>query len=317
MKRPLYYDADTGIDDSMALIYLASSPEISFVGMGTVCGNIDSVQAAENSLRLLDLMDRGDVPVAIGAKHFLTHPYTDQPVDIHGANGVRNVDLPETNLSPIDTDAPNFLIELSKKYEGELEVVAVGPLTNLALAVMIDPELPKRVKRLTVMGGAAQTCGNASPVGEANIWNDPEAANIVLQAGWEVTLVGLDITLKNILEEDHRHKMLESDRPVARYMGEMLDLYFNFYLPQYGRRCSALHDPLAAAIAVGNIQVVDSPWVPVIVDDTNGPGRGQTIGDYRGQLQGPADAEGARTRMVLATDRPLADHLTNRILGVE
>lgn len=165
------------------------------------------------------------------------------------------------------------------------------------------------------MGGAALVPGNASPVGEANIWNDPEAAAIVTKAGWPVTLVGLDVTLENVLEESHRARLLTSDKPLARAIGQILDLYFDFYLPQYGRRCSALHDPLAAAIGVGSITPVDSPWIDVMIDDSSGPGRGQTIADLRGQRLGAVDAPGATVRMVLDTDRKLQDLLVERLTG--
>ncbi|MEW6873698.1 nucleoside hydrolase [Trueperella pyogenes] len=315
--RPVYFDCDTGIDDSMALIYLLSSPEISLVGVGTICGNTDSAQAADNTLRIMDIAGRRDIPVAVGENRFLTHEYEFRPTHIHGDNGVGNIDLPETDMRPVDESAAEMLVRLSYEFAGELEVLSVGPMTNLARALELDPSLPSRIKAVTSMGGAAQTCGNASAVGEANIWNDPEAAKKVVHANWKVTLVGLDVTLQNVLEESHRHQLLSSDRPVARVMGEILDLYFDFYLPQYGRRCSALHDPLAAAVMVGNIVPVNSPWVDVDVDDTYGPGRGQTIADLRGQLAGTADQPGAHVRMVLDTDRKFQDHLTARLLGIE
>ncbi len=313
--RPVYYDCDTGIDDSMGLAYLLSSPEIRLVGVGTVSGNTDARQAAENTLRLLGLDGRADVPVAIGATHFLTHEYQGGPTEIHGDNGVGNVDLPPVDLRPVTESAAEMIVRLSRHYEGRLEIISVGPMTNLALALQLDPELPARVMQVTSMGGAALAPGNASPVGEANVWNDPEAAAMVVAAAWPVTLVGLDVTLENVLEESHRAQLIASERPLARAIGEILDFYFDFYLPQYGRRCSALHDPLAAAIGVGSIVPVDSPWVDVQVDATDGPGRGQTIADLRGQRLGPVDHPGAHTRMVLATDRKLPDILVERLTG--
>ncbi len=315
-SRPLYLDCDLGVDDALALLYLLGSPEVDLVGIGTCCGNTFAEQAAENVLRLLALAGRGDVPVAAGESRFLAHAYDHQPTWIHGHNGVGDVALPATGLRPV-TEAPaELLVRLSHEHAGSLEVVAVGPMTNLALALRLDPTLPSRVKAVTCMGGAAQVPGNVSPVAEANVGCDPEAAAMVVAAPWPVTLVGLDVTMANVLEEEHRSQLLGSGSPLARTMGQMLDVYFGYYAHEYGRRCSALHDPLAAAIAVGGVGVVDSPWVPVVVDDTDGPGRGQTIADLRGQRLGVTDHEGATTRMVLATDRPLADHLTERILAV-
>lgn len=314
--RPVYYDCDTGIDDSMALGYLLSSPEIDLVGVGTVSGNTNARQAAENTLRLMGLAGRTDIPVAIGAEHFLTHEYLGGPTEIHGENGVGNVDLPPVDLTPAAESAAEMIVRLSEEHPGRLEIITVGPMTNLAKALELDPRLPDRVRQVTSMGGAALVSGNASPVGEANVWNDPEAAAMVVSAPWRVTLVPLDVTLENILEESHRAQLLASDRPLARTIGQILDLYFDFYLPQYGRRCSALHDPLAAAIGVGAIVPVNSPWVQVQVDATGGPGRGQTIADLRGQRLGPIDQPDAHVRMVLDTDRKLQDHLVARLTGV-
>ena len=311
--RPVYYDCDTGVDDAMGLAYLMLSPEIQLVGVGTVSGNTDARQAAENSLRLMGLAGRADIPVAIGEEHFLTSRYAGGPAHIHGANGIGNVDLPEVDLQPVAESAPEMIVRLAKEYEGRLEIISVGPLTNLARALQLDPELARRVKQVTSMGGAALVPGNVSPVGEANVWDDPEAAAMVVKADWPVTLVGLDVTMENILEESHRAQLLASDQPLARAIGQILDLYFDFYRTVYGRRCSALHDPLAVAIGVGNITPVNSPWVDVAIDATDGPGRGQTIADLRGQRLGPVDHPGAHTRMVLDTDRKLPDHLVERL----
>ncbi|WP_040314195.1 nucleoside hydrolase [Schaalia cardiffensis] len=316
-KRPLYFDCDPGVDDALALAYLLNSSEVSLVGIGTICGNVDVEHTTENALRLLALAGRQDVPVTMGERCYLTREYTHRAVQIHGANGIGDVELPPSDLAPTGESAAEMILHLSDEYEGELEICAVGPLTNLARALDLDPSLPQRVKQVVVMGGAALVPGNVSPVAEANIFCDPEAASAVVRAPWDVTLVGLDVTLENVMEESHREQLLASDQPLVGALGRILDVYYDFYQPQFGRRCSPLHDPLAAAIAVGTVKVVDSPWVNVIVDDTEGPGRGQTIADLRGQRLGPIDQEGAHVRMVLKTDRPFADHLVARILGRE
>lgn len=314
MARPVYFDCDTGVDDALALLYLLACPEVELVGVGTVSGNTDAAQAAENTVRLLALAGRGEVPVAVGEHDFLARAYAWRPVEIHGRNGLGDVELPAGGVTPVAERAAAMLVRLAREYAGALEVVSVGPMTNLARALELDPGLPGRVKQVTSMGGAALVPGNVTPVAEANVWNDPEAARLVTEAPWPVTLVGLDVTLENVLEESHRERLLGAERPVARAMGEILDVYFDFYSAQFGRRCSALHDPLAAAIGVGDIRPVDSPWVPVVVDDTAGPGRGQTIADLRGQRLGPVDHADAHTRMVLRTDRALADGLTETII---
>ncbi|MGJ4845923.1 nucleoside hydrolase [Leifsonia sp. Le1] len=312
-RRPVYFDCDTGIDDSLALAYLLASPEIDLVGIGTVSGNVSAAQAAENTLRILALAGRHDIPVAVGAHDALNRAFNGGAPHVHGANGIGDVELPESGLTAIDEDAAQLLLRLSHEYAGALEVITVGPTTNIALALRIDPSLPSRVAVVTAMGGAAYASGNVTPVAEANIWNDPEAAAELLAAPWPVVLVPLDVTVENTLEESHRQQLLASDVPLARAIGEMLDFYFEFYVELYGRRSSALHDPLAAAIAVGGIVATNAPLVDVVVDATSGPGRGQTICDLRGQRLGPVDQPGAHVRVVLGTDRQLDAHLVERL----
>lgn len=247
MPRPLYFDCDTGIDDSVALAYLLASPEIEIVGIGTVSGNVSAASAADNTLRLLALADRNDVPVAIGAHDPLGGTFDGGAPHVHGANGIGGIAIPAATSRPVDEDAADLLIRLSRQYEGELEVLTVGPLTNIGLALQRDPELPGRVARVTAMGGAALVPGNITAVAEANIGNDPEAA---------------------------------------------------------------------AALAVGGMEAAVAPAVPVAVDTTEGPGRGQTVCDLRGQRQGTVDRKGANVRVVLSTTKPFAPHLLERLSGV-
>lgn len=311
---PVYFDCDTGVDDAVAIALLLASPEINLVGIGCVSGNIDAASAARNTLDLLALAGRTDVPVAIGEHDYLSEPFPGGVPVIHGENGIGGVVLDPSPVGPIDESAAQMLIRLAHENHGRLRVIAVGPLTNLARALRIDPTIAPLVESVTIMGGAALAAGNLSPVAEANIGHDPEAAAIVFSALWPIVLVPLDVTVENVLEEHERQQLVASGRPFPRAIGEILDGYFGFYVRLYGRRSCALHDPLAVAIAVGIITPTVAPAVSVVIDDTHGPGRGQTICDLRGQRQGPVDQPGARCRVVLATDRPLAPVLLERIL---
>jgi purine nucleosidase len=311
---PIYLDCDTGIDDALALAYLLADPHAEIVGIGTVSGNIDAAQAARNTLDLLALAQREGIPVAVGAGVPQSGiPHSGAP-HVHGANGIGNIVLPRSEQAPGDESAAEMLVRLAHRHRGELRVVAIGPLTNLAAALRLDGRIADFVREVTIMGGAALVPGNVSAVAEANIANDPEAAADVFRATWPITLVPLDVTMDHTLHESDRIRMLSSDRPVASRIGEMLDVYFEFYESTFGRRTSALHDPLAAAIACGTVIPTVAPLVSVVVDDTIGPGRGQTICDLRGRFVGYPAESGANCRVVLETDIDLGPHLTERIL---
>ncbi|GAA4362899.1 nucleoside hydrolase [Paeniglutamicibacter cryotolerans] len=313
--RTIYLDCDTGIDDSLALAFLLAAPGTDLVGIGAVSGNVSAAQGAQNTLDLLELAGRGDIPVAIGAHDPLAGHFDGGVPHIHGDNGIGNIKLHPAQATTTGTSAAELLISLSHDHPGELSIVAIGPLTNIALALAIDPSLPTRIKDVTIMGGAALVAGNVSPVAEANIWNDPEAAALTLAARWDLTLVPLDVTLENILEEEQRVALEESPIPVVSSIGRILDFYFDFYVGLYGRRASAMHDPLAAAIATGAIIPTNAPRVAIEVDTTRGPGRGQTICDLRGQRMGPVDQPGAHCRVVLGTDIPLPPVLVEHLLA--
>lgn len=312
---PIYLDCDTGIDDALALAYLLASPSASVKGIGTVSGNVSAAVGARNTLDLLELAGFAEVPVACGAHDPLAGSFGGGAPWVHGANGVGEVVLPPAAASLVAESAAEMLVRLAREYPEELRVVAIGPLTNLAEALRLEPLLPSLVESVTVMGGAALAPGNITPVAEANIWNDPEAAALVLAADWDVTLVPLDVTMASVLEEPHRQALLASSAPVPRALGEMLGYYFRFYEGIYGRPCSAMHDPLAAALAVGAVKPAVAPVVRAAVDTSSGPGRGQTVCDMRGLYAGYPPVKGARCRVVLSLEEDFAPHLVETLLS--
>lgn len=313
---PVYFDCDTGVDDAVAIALLLASPEIDLVGIGCVSGNIEVAGAVRNTLDLLALAGRSDVPVAQGEHDYSTEPFPGGVPWIHGENGIGGVVLEPSPVAAVDESAAEMLVRLAHEHAGRLRVVAVGPLTNLAAGLELDPSIVDLVESVTIMGGAALVPGNLSPVAEANIGHDAEAAAAVFRATWPITLVPLDVTLENPLEEHERVQLVESGRAFPRAIGEILDHYFEFYVRVYGRRSSALHDPLAVAIAVGIVTPTNAPAVSVVIDESHGPAHGQTICDLRGQRLGPVDQPGATCRVVLATDVPLGPVLLERILSL-
>ncbi|BAK36899.1 ribonucleoside hydrolase [Microlunatus phosphovorus NM-1] len=315
-KTPIYFDTDLGIDDSMALAYLLATPEIEIKGIGTVGGNCSAAQAARNTLDLLGIAGRADIPVAVGCHDWLAHPFDGGSPEVHGANGIGDIELPTAAAEPVDEHAVDMLIRLAHEHPGQLRVLAVGPFTNLAAAVQKDPAISELVDRVVVMGGAAMVPGNMTPVAEANVNHDPEAAAVVLAAPWQVTTLGLDVTMDHQFEEADRIALVDSGRPVAGAIAAMMDGYADFYTGVFGRRAVALHDPLAAAAACGHLTYASAPVVDVVVDDTDGPGRGQTIADLRGRFRGFPEQPGAHAQVVLELERPFAPMLLERIVSL-
>jgi inosine-uridine nucleoside N-ribohydrolase len=197
--RKVIFDTDPGVDDAMALYYALAHPDIEVIGITTTFGNVLVAQATTNALYLCALADR-QVPVAQGASRPLVKTPEPPPDFIHGADGLGNLTQrwPTTGLAD-PRPAAQFIVDLVRKFPGEVSLVAVGPLGNLAAALQLDPELPTLVHEVILMGGTVIESGNVSPVAEANIWNDPHAADIVFTAGWPLTMVGLDVTHQVIL----------------------------------------------------------------------------------------------------------------------
>lgn len=315
-SHPFYLDCDTGIDDALALVYLLASPQAEVRGIGTVSGNVSAAVGARNTLDLLQLAGHAHIPVALGAHDPQAGAFHGGAPHVHGANGIGEVSLSTADAELASETAAEMLVRLAHEHPGTLRVLAIGPLTNIAEALRLDPELPRLVEEITIMGGAALAPGNITAVAEANIANDPEAAADVFAAGWNITLVPLDVTMSNVLEESHRQELLAAGHPVPQALGEMLGYYFRFYEGIFGRACSAMHDPLAAALAVGGVRAAVAPAVHVDVDTTCGPGRGQTVCDLRGlYLDYPAQS-GARCRVVLALDGDFAPHLVEVLLSL-
>jgi len=308
---PWYLDCDTGIDDALTLGLLVAE-RADLKGIGSVSGNLAAADGARNTLDLMALMGRPDVPVAVGAHDPIGGVFGGAADFVHGANGIGGVVLPRAG-DPVAESAAMMLIRLAHEYPSALRVLAVGPLTNLALALELDPQLPSLVADVVIMGGAAMVPGNVNAVAEANIWNDPVAANRVFAASWPITMVGLDVTMEARFEETHRVE-LASGGASAQALAAMLGVYFDYYTPIFGRPSCALHDPLAAAIALGTVVPTLAPIVPIEVDDTDGPGRGQTLVDLRSRFIGYPPQPGTRHRVPLQIPEGFGDALLEVLL---
>lgn len=228
LPRKVIFDTDPGVDDAMALYYALAHPAIDVVGITTTFGNVFVEQAATNALYLCALAGR-QIPVTQGMSQPLVKQAAPPPDFIHGADGLGN--LPQraaTAGQPDPRSAAQFIVDMARQYPGDITLVAVGPLGNLATALQLAPELPKLLREVILMGGTVLESGNVSPVAEANIWNDPHAADAVFTAGWPLTMVGLDVTHQVVLPlglfkqiaQHHQHLATDTlHHAVAFYSG--------------------------------------------------------------------------------------------------
>lgn len=250
-RVPLILDVDTGIDDALAIAYAAGSPDAEIVAITTLAGNIGVERTTQNTLDVLDLLGRNDVPVHRGASKPLVRPHLDA-VYFHDVNGLGGAILPHSNREIGADRGPAAMIRLTKARPGEITLVCVGPLTNLAIALNVDPDFGTRLKRLVIMGGAFHVPGNTTPYGEFNILCDPEAAIEVLQARLPETIwIGLDVTHQTALTRDVWDETTAALREERALPGARLaSLVAERVFLERGLKGTYLHDPLAVAVAL-------------------------------------------------------------------
>lgn len=277
----LLVDVDTGVDDALALIYLARAHRagrVELVGCGTVAGNVDIERATRNTLNVFELAGV-QVPVARGAARPLLGPLT-TAVEVHGTDGLAETHLSPPAGRPTGEHAADQIRRLSQQYAGELVLLATGPLTNVALALLHDPDVARRLKRLVVMGGGVRDLGNVTPAAEFNFHTDPEAARIVLRSGAPVTLVGLDVTHRTCVREDDLALLEALPTPRARFALRLLRYVMEFQRRLGGQPLFPLHDPLAAGVAL-EPELVRTRALPVDVEVRGELTRGMLVADLR------------------------------------
>ncbi|MCM2971374.1 nucleoside hydrolase [Larsenimonas suaedae] len=243
---PIIFDTDPGVDDAQAIALILADPAIEVVGMTTTYGNVPVETATSNALLLTELAGQ-TVPVAQGAARPLSKTPNPFPTFVHGVNGLGDIDLPSPKTQAVDQTAAQFLVEKTKERPGELTLVAVGPLGNLATALQIDPNIVDRVKQVVIMGGSVKQGGNVTPVAEANIYSDPHAAQRVFNAGWPVVMVGLDVTHKTHLSPDRMARIQAAQGELGRVLGESYGFYADFYRKALGIDGCCPHDSCAVA----------------------------------------------------------------------
>jgi inosine-uridine nucleoside N-ribohydrolase len=247
VPRRVIIDTDPGTDDAMAIILALNSPELKVEALTVVPGNVDGRQGLENALKIVSLAGRCDVTVAGGAQHPLNQKLITAQF-WHGKNGLADVELPPSKCKADPRFGPDLIIEMIHKFPHEITLIPVGPLTNIALAVSKDPSIAGLVKDIVIMGGSI-TGGNVNGAAEANIYNDPEAAQIVFHAGWMVTMVGSDVGERTLITRKYLALLQSSHGPQSDFIAKIADFYLT-RSEKSGYSGAAMYDPLAVGIAL-------------------------------------------------------------------
>ncbi|MEB0140461.1 MULTISPECIES: nucleoside hydrolase [unclassified Undibacterium] len=319
-KHKVIFDTDPGVDDAMALYFALAHPDIEVVGITTTFGNVHVEQATINALYLTRIAGR-TIPVAQGVAIPFAKAAGSPPDFIHGADGLGNlpqrIDVGGTAEAH---SAAEFIVAMARQYPGEISLVAVGPLGNLGLALKLEPRLPQLLKQVVLMAGTVDEPGNVSPVAEANVWNDPDAADLVFTAGWDLTMVGLDVTHRVVLPASFFAALAKQHNHIAMdTLAHAVNFYASFYQsirPDLGHACYG-HDVLAFVWLVA----------PEMFGTASGRVRVATAGIGNGQTmlaklpipypQAGWEADKAETRVCMTVDAAACARLIDRTLAAD
>lgn len=264
-NRRIVLDVDVGIDDALMMLYLAADPRAEIVAVGSTHGNCSSAQAAVNALRVLDVCGLDRVPVAVGAESPLANPTTSPHV--HGHDGLGDVGIAAPRRSPSGESSVDQLLRLGSEQPGELDLIAVGAMTNLALALERDPQSLRRFRSVTILGGLSAEPGpGAEEFYDANVYHSPVAADRLLTSGTPLTVVPIDLSYTAVLEDRHLEAIRTGTSPLARFGWKILPFYCNFYQQRLGRWSASMHDPLAAALFLDETLIRASVERPMEVE---------------------------------------------------
>lgn len=285
--RKLIIDTDPGIDDAMAIIYVLASPEFDVIGLTTVFGNAHIEECTANVFHILDVAGRNDIPVAKGAGRPLAMDYRGAATFVHGENGLADIPVGTPKRPVHELDAANFIVEQVLAAPGEITLVPIGPLTNIAMAMQLCPELPQHLAGMVIMGGNAFCPGNASPAAEANIINDPEAADIVFGADCPIVMCGLDVTECTLMTTQQIADLAHVDNPRAQLAAQILPLYRDFHVFRGKTDGIHVHDSTCISYMLAPHHYTTAEH-PIRVDIGDGVGRGKTWPSIRHLMPGGA-----------------------------
>ena len=276
MGTPILIDCDPGHDDAIALLLALASPELELLGVTTVAGNVGLDKTTPNALRVLELAQRSDVPVAAGFARPLYRPLQ-IAANVHGESGLDGPTLPPPKSSAVNDHAVDFLAKKIGASSEPVTLVPVGPLTNIAVLLNSYPDIGSQIRRIVLMGGAIAT-GNVTPAAEFNIYVDPEAAHRVFHSGLPITMMGLDVTHKALLDSGHADQLRDTGA-VGKFVAELLDFFVVNHPRHYQSRGGVpIHDALAVAHLIWP-ELVETVDCHVTVETQSDLCRGRTVVD--------------------------------------
>jgi purine nucleosidase len=282
-KQRIILDTDPGIDDALAILLALAVPEVTLEAITVTYGNCSVDQGVINALSILELAGVAQIPVARGADRALVQPLLLAP-ETHGHSGLGYAQLPPPRLAPDPIPAVTLMIEKILANPGEITIVAIGPLTNLALSIRTEPRLLAAIKDVYIMGGAIRYDGNTTPQAEFNAYSDPHAAHIVFHSGLPITLVPLDVTYQVVFTSADLARLQQVEAPLTRFIGDATRFYMEFHDEYQQIKGCVINDPLALAITYLP-DLVDCQELYVDIDISGGVSMGKTYADFYGLLE--------------------------------
>lgn|SRR5262249_23291818 len=288
MPLRVVLDTDPGIDDSLAILLALASPEVDLAAVGVTGGNCPLADGVRNALNVLAVADRTDMPVCAGVGLPLIRPPFTAP-ETHGDSGLGYARLPDSPVGPASEHAIDMIIREIMARPGEVTLVAVAPLTNVAMAVRKEPRIVQAVREVIIMGGALRADGNTTSVAEFNFYVDPHAAHIVLESGMPITLLPWDITKDVVLTQVEVDRLLHVESPVSRFIADSTRFYIEFHERTFGFSGCSINDPVALALSFMP-ELAHTEAMHVVVEYTSELTAGKSVISYVGDHQREPDA---------------------------
>ena len=292
-QKRVILDTDPGIDDALAILLALASPEVQLEAVTVTSGNCPVAQCVINALSVLELAGASHIPVAAGVTVPLIQPLLTAP-ETHGSSGLGYAQLPPPCHGPIEQHAVDLLIERIMAAPGEITLVAVAPLTNIALAIRREPRIVQAVREVIIMGGALRHQGNTTPLAEFNTYVDPHAAHIVYHSGMPITLAPLDVTYQCIFTQADVDRLLQISSPITRFIADSTRFYMEFHDEYQAIEGCVINDPLALAMVFAP-DLVETKALYVTVDIHSEMGLGNTIADFYNAWHKPPNMQAALT----------------------